>query len=394
MPETTSPERRGASGFARRSDRISLAVPIEVRGTDAAGVSFVEKTRTQVISRYGALILLRHRMAPDRKIILRCVGTGVEAPGRVTAEVGKDNEGYWYGVEVPDPEVNLWAVDFPTAAESELAAARLLLECMRCQASEVAYLTLLDVEIFAKHKSISRPCRRCNDVTLWAEAQLRHLLPVPGPLTVDAPAGQETPEAPPRTENERFEGRIQLSLKGCVKTDQYGEEPVTTENVSETGACFKSAKRYPGGATVAVAIPYSPGRANVFVLARITWSRYRAAEKRTVYGLCYLHARRRAKRVKPTTIVRVGAIGGGFRLVGTVVDVSMTGVLVRCSEQIEAGAAVRLGIEAHNDTIRMSGTAKRSVPGVGMAFEFNQMANRDRSLLRRLILRLEKQRGM
>ncbi len=394
MPETTSPERWGPSGFARRSDRISLSVPVEVRGTDRAGQSFEEKTHTLVVSRYGATILLRHRMAPDRKITLRCVGTGVEAPGRIVAEAGKDKEGYWYGVEVPDPEVNLWAIDFPTAAESELAAARLLLECTRCRASEVAYLTLLDVEIFEKHKSISRPCRYCSDVTLWAEAQLRHLLPGRAALTADPPARQEAPAAPPRTENERFEPRVQLSLNGCVKTDQYGEEAVTTENVSESGACFKSARQYMGGATVAVAIPYSPDRANVFVMARITWSRYRAAEKKTLYGLSYLHARRRAKRVKPTTVIRIGAIGGGFRLVGTVVDLSMTGVLVRCSEQVEVGASVRLGIEVRSDTIRMAGIAKRSVPGVGMAFEFNQMGNRDRSLLRRLILRLEKQWGI
>jgi hypothetical protein len=73
------------------------------------------------------------------------------------------------------------------------------------------------------------------------------------------------------------------------------------------------------------------------------------------------------------------------------VDLSLTGVLVRCAEQLEPGTAVRMGVEMGHETIRLAATAKRCVPGVGTAFAFTQMSHRDRSLLRRLILRIEKQ---
>jgi hypothetical protein len=52
-----------------------------------------------------------------------------------------------------------------------------------------------------------------------------------------------------------------------------------------------------------------------------------------------------------------------------------------------------MGMELGHETLRPSATAKGSVPGVGTTFEFIQMTEGDRSLLRRLILRVEKERA-
>lgn len=379
--------------FARRSDRVSLVVPIQVRGTDAQGTSFDERAQTLVISRFGALIILARALGAGQEITIRCLGTGSEAKFSVVGQVERRKEGNVYGVEMVDPDVNLWEIHFPPATETEMAAGRTLLECSRCHACEVAYLNIGDIEIFHKNQRISRPCEHCNDLTIWNEASLRKLLVEPPSLAIDPLSGQAVPPVPQRSEDERVDPRITLSIGGCVRTAEHGEDVVTTENVSEGGVSFKSRKRYVEGAMVGFAVPYMPGRANVFVQARITWSRNLESEGLTAYGLAYLHARRRARRVKPRTPIAIGFIGSGVRSTGTVVDLSMTGVLVRCSEDFEAGAPVRMGMELGHETIRMAASARRFIPGVGTAFEFTQMTHRDRSLLRRLILRIEKQWG-
>jgi hypothetical protein len=64
----------------------------------------------------------------------------------------------------------------------------------------------------------------------------------------------------------------------------------------------------------------------------------------------------------------------------------MTGVMMQTSAKLDADAHVRLGIEMGVDTFRTVAVVRRTVPGVGIAFEFAQMTQRDRQLLGRLIL--------
>ncbi len=379
------------SGSARRSDRISIAVPIELTGTDSAGKSFSEKARTVLIGCYGALIRVNRPLASGQELGIRCLGTGRETKCHVVSQLGSSPEGHLYGLEMPDPNANLWEIDFPPATESEMAAARMLLECKRCGKCAVSYLTIGEVEIFHKNRCVSRACEHCSDMTVWNEASLRNLLIEPATLPVDPLIGEPALSVPQRTEDERVDPRINLNLTGCVRSPRHGEDIVETENVSEGGVCFKSGNRYAGGEIVGVAIPYMQDAANVFAQARITWARFRPADGVTSYGLAYLHARRRARRVKPKTPITIGFIGSGVRSSGKIVDLSLTGVLVRCPEQLEPGTVVRMGVEMGHETIRLAATAKRCVPDVGTAFAFTQMSHRDRSLLRRLILRIEKQ---
>lgn len=74
-------------------------------------------------------------------------------------------------------------------------------------------------------------------------------------------------------------------------------------------------------------------------------------------------------------------------------DISTTGLLLRCERDIELGAVGRMAIPVGNQTSRVVGVAKRRVPGVGVAFEFTHMSPHDRELLRRLLLRLARQSG-
>lgn len=68
-------------------------------------------------------------------------------------------------------------------------------------------------------------------------------------------------------------------------------------------------------------------------------------------------------------------------------DISTTGILLRCEEDIELGTVGRMAIPVGYETSRVVVVAKRRLPGVGVAFEFSHMSPHDRELLRRLLLR-------
>jgi hypothetical protein len=97
-----------------------------------------------------------------------------------------------------------------------------------------------------------------------------------------------------------------------------------------------------------------------------------------------------AKRIKPRCRVTAGFLGLNVHLTGDVVDLSESGVLVRCSQSFELETVGRLGIERGADTFRTVAVARRRVPGVGVAFRFTQMSPRDRERLHRLLFDLGK----
>jgi hypothetical protein len=381
---------RKTSPLLRRSDRVALSVPIQVRGTDAQGNSFDERTQTLVISRFGALIILPRSLTPGQQLSLRCLGTGRESPAVVVEQVEGQQQGCLYGVELLTPDANVWEIHFPPITESEMAAGRMLLECSRCNTSELVYLNLGEIESFQKTKRVSRICEPCNAVTVWGQAALKKLQVETARMSVDPMSGEIAPPQTTHVVDEHNDPRIALSIDGCVRTPIYGEDIVQTENVSESGARFKSRLQYEGGSNVGVSIPYIAGGANVFVQARITWAHSTQEEGVTMYGLSYSHSARRARRLRPRQKISIGFVGSGIRSVGTILDLSMRGALIKCVEEFKPGDVVKLGIEMAHETIRIAALARRNIPGVGTGFEFTQMGRNDRALLRRLIIRIEK----
>jgi len=388
---STPADRKPSPGFMRRGPRITLAVPIRVRGTDSQGQTFDEKTQTLVISRFGALIVSSTFLTAGQQLTILCIGTGKEALARVAEQVETTAGGNLYGVEVISDQTNLWEINFPQVTDTEIAAGRMLLECSRCQQCELAYLSLGEIEIFQKTQSVSRPCERCNNITYWIHASLRKLQIEAASQTVDPMRGETAPVEMRHTEAERVDPRIDLCIDGCIRSAEFGEDVVQTENVAESGARFRSTKQYAGGTSVGVAIPYLPGKANVFVQARITWSQSSDSGGPTTYGLVYSHAARRARRLSPRTNITIAFIGSGFRATGTVVDLSLRGVLVQCPENFKLGDVARLGMDFGHETMRIAATVRRCIANVGTAFEFTQMGRNDRALLRSLIFQIEKQ---
>lgn len=267
----------------RRSDRVSVQLPIVISGTDALGEDFVESARTIVIARYGAKILCQHKLAPQLEITIHCLMTGEESDVRIVGFVRAGSEGIYYGVEILDQEVNLWGVEFPPIEESEAAIGRALLECTRCRRRELVYLNEFEAEVLERSASLWRHCKRCADTNLWKETWLR----ADEELPQEVEAAVLPPPPPKRTRDDRKHTRLEFHMKARIRDPQGWEETVVTDNISRGGLRFTSEKHYAEGWMIEVALPYSQGGANIFSAARIRYVQDVPGKEERVYGMAY-----------------------------------------------------------------------------------------------------------
>ncbi|MBI3894829.1 MAG: hypothetical protein HY313_02750 [Acidobacteria bacterium] len=251
---------------ARRSDRVSLQLQVRVSGTFAMGREFTTNTRTLLISRHGAKILLGHEIIPYSTLNIGCLETQKEADARLVGFMGEEPDGPSYGIEFLDKNVNLWNIAFPPLTESAKAVARLLLECPRCHAIELAYLNEIEALVFQVNHYVPRTCGNCNDLSLWKQAEsMVSRTPIPSPAQ-PVSKRQSNAETPIRTRNERKEIRFSLQFTACVRSLRLGEEVVATEKLSRGGFSFQSERCYAVDDLVEVAVPYNRDSGNIFVL--------------------------------------------------------------------------------------------------------------------------------
>ncbi|MGD0694113.1 MAG: PilZ domain-containing protein [Terriglobia bacterium] len=282
----------------RRSDRISLELPLQLSGTDCLGEGYIEEGHTILLSRHGAKIALNRKLAPDQELTLRCLSTSQAVDARVVGQFGRGPDGYFYGVEFLDKNQNPWKIEFPPISEARKGVARLLLECVSCNTRAVSYLSEVEAEVFEANRCLSRHCKTCREMGLWTEPAIEIDPPMARPSS-----DLESPSALAellRSQNERQESRVSLRMTACVRTPEFGEEIVFTEDVSRGGFRFKSPKRYPKGPLIEIAVPYVRKSGSIFVLAQVQWDRPLPNEGVTLYGAWYV-------QVHGNTIQRVTA---------------------------------------------------------------------------------------
>jgi hypothetical protein len=271
----------------RRSDRVAIAIPIVISGTDAAGEAFLEQSVTIILGRHGAKIALSHTLAPDQEVNIRCLGSAKESDARVVGKLGEGPEGSYYGVELLDSGTDFWDIEFPPVSESDAAVGRVLLGCMRCHVRELAYLNEFEAEVLEANQELWRPCRKCSDTTLWRKTSLP---PTEGASDQLPLLGQ--PPSLRRTRNDRKHVRLDLKVPLCVRHPQFaGDDLVMTENVSRGGFRFKSRRHYGEEWVIEVALPYSHDAANIFTPAQVVYVEELPAEGLTVYGSAYIPGR-------------------------------------------------------------------------------------------------------
>jgi len=269
----------------RRSDRIAVQLPIIISGTDVTAKDFSEAGRTIVIARYGAKILCQRKLSPQLEIVIHCLMTREDAQARVVGQVRESPEGIYYGVELLEPNSDLWGVDFPPIEQSESAIGRVLVECTQCRRRELAYLNEFEAEVLERSRSLWRYCKRCSDTNLWKETWIRGDEELPREEATSAqPAA---PPPPKRTSDHRKHSRLDLQMEALIRDPQGWEEVVTSMNISRGGLRFMSKKHYAEDWTIEVALPYSRGGANIFSAAKIKYIGEATEEGQRVYGVAY-----------------------------------------------------------------------------------------------------------
>jgi hypothetical protein len=277
----------------RRSSRIPREIEILLVGSDMEGKVFSEKTKTVLLSRHGAGIVSEYKLSPEQELIMRRLDTNKEAEVRVVGQLGSQKNLYTYGMAFLDQTLDFWGIKFPPVTDTERAATRVFLECVRCQARETVEQSDLESDVYLVNEGIVRYCKACGSSTFWKKpsedvpvevgvldserkaavdevAEVTEVAEVavkPEPAPVEAAA--PPPSAPARQENRRKHVRTKVSFKACVRSFTFGDDIVTCEDMSRGGLRFKSRKQYLEKATIEVAAPYSPGSTNIFVAAQV-----------------------------------------------------------------------------------------------------------------------------
>ncbi|HKF51827.1 MAG TPA: PilZ domain-containing protein [Candidatus Acidoferrales bacterium] len=269
----------------RRSDRISISYTLETMGTNAEGKPFLETARTVVVNRHGALVSLNHKLRVGQGVTVRrraSDGSIRQADVRVVACEKELPNGGEYGVSFVDPNLDFWGIEFPEPERAVDAVVRLLVECTHCRSQELAYLDSRELKEFEANRLFARQCRMCEAPTIWKQ-----------PLEAISHAGNGEPRregaagaatASPERETTRYE----THLTACVRAKPGTEEMAVCENVSRQGIAFRTKNRYEEGSQLEVAVPYTPGMANVFVPAVVIHVRALPAAGLYRHGAKYL----------------------------------------------------------------------------------------------------------
>lgn len=268
-----------AEQLNRRSERIVLRLPIEVKGITPDGMPFLERTHTLAINRHGARIVLHQKPQPGSRVTILNLQNNMGCPFKVVGRVGKptNDEAEW-GVECLQPDINFWGIFFPLKDEAKPAPELIdvLLECTRCHFRELAQLSLEDYQTITSRSRLPRSCAKCQTATDWTfgfvGGDLSEAFPTPGASCPPAPASG--------VERRRFK-RVPVKLPVCIGLEEIGE----TENLSHGGLCFSSALSLKVGDVIMVTLGYRPGSDGKEIPCRIVWRQAIEGSTRTLYGV-------------------------------------------------------------------------------------------------------------
>jgi PilZ domain len=282
----------------RRSDRIMLALPLQVTGADLNGAHFSVNAETALISRYGGTIAIARKLAPDQELTIRNTLRNREGVVRVVGQVRTQGEKIIYGVTFVYANSNLWGINFPPLDGTEVAVVRRLMECLACKSRELVYLDEVETLVLEANSALARHCKRCELLTIWREAshdfnEEPEQLPsrhdkLPDSFRIPSPPASP---APPRDKDERKRQRLPMKMTVCVRFVGFADEVTSTTDVSRGGFSFSSKKFYAIGSRVETCVPFTPGGANIFVPGEIRHSKAASDGKTFRYGVKYLDPR-------------------------------------------------------------------------------------------------------
>ncbi len=271
----------------RRSDRVSIILPVSVSGTDAAGNAFSEDAKTVTVSQHGAAIALKTALAPGQDIIIRRHRAHVprEAGCRVVGEIGKQAGLQIFSVAFWKPKVGFWDIYFPSLPSDRDTAGRALLVCKVCGSRRIVHLDPGELEVYNASRQLSLRCDKCRKSTIWWESQQETTKPAElGPANPSRLAVAPLPLA----KNQRKHRRVAAEIPVCIRQAGADDDVGTTVDISHGGLRFTCNRHYRDGSYIQVAVPYSPTAENVFVDARVVYSSKVPSQELYRHGIMYL----------------------------------------------------------------------------------------------------------
>jgi c-di-GMP-binding flagellar brake protein YcgR len=111
----TSMERKWLASSRRRSQRVMVSIPVQVKAKNAAGMDLSEDTKTVSVSAHGALLRIEMAVSKGQTVILRNPANG-DALECSVVFIGSMAEGRReVGVSFIQPNKTLWRIAFPPA---------------------------------------------------------------------------------------------------------------------------------------------------------------------------------------------------------------------------------------------------------------------------------------
>jgi hypothetical protein len=276
----------------RRTERIMLEIPIRVYSFGGISGDFTEDTRTLMVNRDGALIILKHRVAPEETIRIINLENLREDDFRVVGLARQEGEGNAeWGVECLDKKRSLWEIDFPPPLEDIKPNAGALLQCCGCHKQSLLVLSLTEVSMLDSSGGLEKLCERCGELTKWEyteEIRLPKKVALPTalhpveileaprtiPPTVVFPSPTSAPPQPAggpiqvlpaplppapwdRKIERRMHKRLTLKLPTLIRNYKGESEIERTENISKGGLGVGLTMNLILGERVTVICPYS-----------------------------------------------------------------------------------------------------------------------------------------
>lgn len=273
----------------RRTERVKLTIPIRVMCFGAG--EFVEETHTLMVNRDGALIALKHRVAPDDTLRLVNLENYREGDFRVVGELRLESPDYsGWGVECLEKERTLWEIEFPPPLDPAGSTAGALLECLGCGKQSLLVLNLVQVDLLESAGTLQNLCHECGQLSTWSFADItrrpKELPPVPPRAAPPPPVSRGVGKWDGNAER-RIYKRVAVKLRAQVRNSKGQQEIAKTENLSKGGLALILKMELALGEFVTVICPYTGG---VEEFARKAEVRYRAphiAGQNWFYGLRY-----------------------------------------------------------------------------------------------------------
>jgi hypothetical protein len=298
-------------GKVRRSGRIAKEIRILLLGMDTNGTVFSEETQTVTLSRHGAGIISKYKLATDGLLIMRFLGGSTETAIRLVGQLGQDARGFVYGVAFVDEEEDFWELKFPPPPMWNVEVDGPM-QCQSCKSCEVVDQSEVEADVYALSASILRYCIYCGTPTMWRRApggvvtpklhpQISEVAAI-GTATKNSGSANRTQRMaetgrsatrgqrprlagaellvsdelpalalPPvasavvaKAANRRRDVRTRVTFSACIRREE-SEEIVECANLSRRGFGFRSRKQYPVGGEIDVAVPFYPGTPPAFV---------------------------------------------------------------------------------------------------------------------------------